>query len=117
MKTEWGPGDVNAAGGLDNWEKQNIGFGLLKQGEIISEASVGPPCRGMYEPGVFTQEAHRRNGHGTLVSARLIHQIEQMGGTSYWNCAKQNRPSASIARKLGYQVEKEYRVIAWEQTY
>ena len=72
MKTEWGAGDVELAGSLENWEQDFIGCGLIRNGEVIAEASAGPPCRGIYEPGVFTREAHRGNGYGILVSARLI---------------------------------------------
>jgi GNAT superfamily N-acetyltransferase len=104
MNTEWGPGDVEAAGSIENWEQGHLGYCLIRNGEIVSEASAGPPSRGMYEPGVFTKEAHRGNGYGTLVSAKLIQEIESKGGVTYWNCAAQNQPSVGVAKKLGYQV-------------
>jgi RimJ/RimL family protein N-acetyltransferase len=116
MRTEWGPGDVTFAGGIDIWEKTCMGYCLMRGDEILSEATVGAPAIGLYEPGVFTQEAHRGRGYGTIVVARLIQEIEAMGGQSYWNCAKQNLASAAIARKLGYRVEKEYRCMAWGKT-
>lgn len=114
LRTEWGPEDVRAVGGLDVWEKTCFGYCLMRDDEILSEATVGQPALGLYEPGVFTQEAHRGKGYGTITAARLIQEIERMGGQSYWNCAKQNRASAAIARKLGYRVEKEYRCMVWE---
>lgn len=116
MQTEWGPDDVRAAGGLEIWEKEYIGYGLLKEKQIVAEAAAGPPVSGMYEPGVFTHKAHRKKGYGTIVSARLIHEIENRGGQTYWNCAKQNTASAAIARKLGYRIEKEYRCIVWRKS-
>ena len=115
MRTEWGPDDVTAVGGLENWERLCFGYCLLKEGEIVAEAPVGPPALGLYEPGVFTQAAHRGRGYGTLVSARLIQEIEALGAQSYWNCAKQNGASAAIARKLGYRIEKEYRCLLWRK--
>lgn len=116
MRTTWGPGDVQLLGGLDNWDKACIGYCLMQGVEILSEASVGPPALGLYEPGVYTQEAHRGKGYGTMVSARLIQELEKTGGKTYWNCAKQNLASAAIARKLGYRIEKEYRCMAWRKS-
>ena len=115
LQTEWGPDDVQFAGGIDAWEKNFLGYCLIQDNEIVAEATVGPPALGMYEPGVFTKEAHRKNGYGTIVSARLIQEIESWGGQTYWNCAKQNFASAAIARKLSYRIEKEYRCIAWKK--
>lgn len=116
LRTEWGPGDVQLAGGIEAWEKNCFGYCLVRGDEILSEATVGLPALGLYEPGVFTQKAQRGKGYGTMVTARLIQEIEAMGGQTYWNCAKQNAASAAIARKLGYRVEKVYRCMAWRKT-
>ena len=115
LKSTWGPGDVEAIGGLAEWERHFLGFCVVRDGKILAEAFAGPPARGVYEPGVFTQETHRSQGYGSIVSARLIQEIESFGGTSYWNCAKQNLASARIAEKLGYQRMTEYRVLGWRQ--
>jgi len=115
LQTEWGPEDVLAAGGVDAWEKTHIGYGLMGAKAIVAEATAGPASEGLYEPGVFTQENYRKRGYGTIVSAKLIQEIEASGGRTYWNCAKQNVASAAIARKLGYRIEKEYRCAAWRK--
>jgi len=116
MRTEWGPGDVEALGGIDVWEKSCMGYCLMQGDQILSEASAGLPALGLYEPGVFTQKAHRGKGFGTITVARLIQEIEALGGQTYWNCARQNLPSIAIARKLGYRIEKEYRCMVWGKT-
>lgn len=77
---------------------------------------MGPPALGLYEPGVFTQKEHRGKGYATMVVAKLIQEVEALGGQTYWNCAKQNTASAAIARKLGYRIEKEFRCMAWNKT-
>lgn len=117
MRTEWGPNDVTFYGGAEAWEKTCLGYVLMCGDEILSEATVGASGRksGLYEPGVFTQAKQRGKGYGTLVTARLIQEIESMGGRTFWNCAKQNLASAAIARKLGYRVEKEFRCLAWKK--
>ena len=113
MRTEWGPNDVYMAGGIEAWEKTRRGYCLMRGDEILCEATCGPPALGLYELGVFTQEAHRGKGYATLTAAHLIREIESLGGQTYWNCAKQNVASAAVARKLGYRIRKEYRCMAW----
>jgi hypothetical protein len=116
LRTEWGQTDVAFFGGLDNWEKTSFGYVLMRGAEILSEATAGPSALGVYEPGVFTQEKHRGKGYGTIVTARLIQEIEAMGRRTYWNCTNQNVASAAIARKLGYRTKKEFRCLAWRKT-
>jgi GNAT superfamily N-acetyltransferase len=115
LRTEWGPSDVAFFGGLDAWEKACFGYVLMCGDEILSEATVGPSALGCYEPGVFTQEKHRGKGYGTMVTARLIQEIEAMGKQTYWNCTIQNVASVAIARKLGYRRQKEFRCMAWRK--
>jgi RimJ/RimL family protein N-acetyltransferase len=101
---------------LDAWEKTSFGYCLMRGDEILSEATVGLPAIGLYEPGVFTQEKYRGMGYGTINTARLIQEIESKGGKSYWNCDKDNLPSIGIAKKLGYRVEKEFHCMVWRKT-
>jgi GNAT superfamily N-acetyltransferase len=115
LRTEWGPDDVALAGGVEVWERTHIGYCLMRDGDILSEATVGPPALGLREPGVFTQPEHRGKGYATLTAARLVHEVEALGDRTYWNCAKQNLASAAVARKLGYRVAREYRCVAWSQ--
>lgn len=116
LRTEWGPNDVAFFGGLDAWEKACFGYVLMRGEDILSEATVGPPALGCYEPGVFTQEKHRGKSYGTMVTARLIQEIEAMGRQTYWNCTIQNEGSIAIAHKLGYRGRKEFRCMAWKKT-
>lgn len=116
LRTTWGPDDVAFYGGLDPWEKSAFGYVLMRGDEILSEATVGPSALGCYEPGVFTQPEQRGKGYGTLVTARLVQEIEAMGRQTYWNCTLQNAASAAIARKLGYRSEKKFRCMAWRKT-
>ena len=115
MRTELGSNEVRAAGSIEAWEQTYLGYCLMHGDEILSEATVGPPALGMYEPGIFTQEAHRNKGYATITVAYLIQEIESLGGQTYWNCAKQNVASAAVARKLGYRTEKEYRCMMWSK--
>ena len=41
MRTEWGPDDVEFAGGIEAWEEDCLGFCLMRGDEILSNRSRG----------------------------------------------------------------------------
>lgn len=90
-----------------------LGFALLRDGELVSEAFAMPPVRGVRELGVDTAADHRRLGYATIVAAAVIRACEFVGFDTYWNCAAQNVASAALARRLGYRRERRYRLLAW----
>jgi GNAT acetyltransferase-like protein len=100
-------------GGLEKALEKYRGYCLMRGDEILSEASASVPIDGVIEIGTNTREAHRHRGYATIVCAHLIRECEQQGYKTYWNCAKQNVASGTLARKLGYYREKEYRLFAW----
>ena len=92
-----------------------LGFFLMKDGEILCEALAGAEVLGIREIGIDTPEPYRQRGYATLTCARLIQYCEGHGLQTYWNCNKFNDGSVALARKLGYQTEKEYRLLIWEK--
>ncbi|MGQ0602468.1 MAG: GNAT family N-acetyltransferase [Anaerolineales bacterium] len=88
---------------------------LMRGDDMLCEASTGPLVRGVRELGVITHTAHRGRGYATLTAAHLVRECERHGEATYWNCATSNVPSSSVARKLGYRVEREYHLRAWLQ--
>jgi RimJ/RimL family protein N-acetyltransferase len=107
---------LDVFGTAENALKKGIGYCLLKDSEVVSEAFAAPLIRYRLEMGTKTHPDHRGKGYATLVCAHLIRTCEQLGFDTYWNCAKQNLASAVIARKLGYRNEREYRLLAWFKT-
>ncbi len=91
------------------------GFFLMKEAEILCEALAGPVILGTREIGVDTLEKHRQRGYAAITCAKLIDACEQQGLQTYWNCNQKNIPSMKLARKLGYQTENEYKLVAWHQ--
>jgi RimJ/RimL family protein N-acetyltransferase len=81
--------------------------------QICSEAYAYFAALGTIEIATATHEPYRRRGYATLACAALIQECERQGYQTYWNCASQNLASASLARKLGYCSEREYRLLAW----
>ena len=92
---------------------QGFGFCLVKGAELLCEAFAGESALGLIEIGVITGEACQRRGYATLCCARCIREAETRGYRTYWCCDKANLGSAALARKLGYQTEREYRFVHW----
>jgi len=90
-----------------------FGFFLMQGDEVLCEALAGPLIRSTCEPGVDTYENHRRKGYATVTVSHLIDACERAGHQTWWNCNGKNLASAALARKLGYRVEKIYRLTAW----
>lgn len=110
--TEWYEDTIHAAGSLDRWLIGGIGYGVLRDGELLAEATAGPRCRGWLEMGVITREAHRGHGYGTLVSLAVARACEAAGDRVWWNANADNAPSLAIARRIGFSSERRYELVA-----
>jgi GNAT superfamily N-acetyltransferase len=112
---------IAAHGSLERALETEWGY-LLYEGEqlapekVVCESILGAPIRGMVEPGVETAPAFRGQGLATFLCAYLIRECERQGYETWWNTNRANLPSAGLARKLGYQVEKEYVLLGWPKT-
>jgi GNAT superfamily N-acetyltransferase len=100
-------------GSVEETLAQGFGFCLLREQELLSEAFAADAALGMIEIGTITGEAYRGRGYAALTCARLIQECEARGYRTYWNCAKENLASAGLARRLGYQTEKEFRYVVY----
>jgi RimJ/RimL family protein N-acetyltransferase len=69
----------------------------------------------MIEIGTITGEAYRGRGYAALTCTRLIQECEACGYRTYWNCSKENQASAGLARRLGYQTEKQFRHVVYSR--
>jgi RimJ/RimL family protein N-acetyltransferase len=54
-----------------------------------------------------------RLGFGTSVVAYLLQWCDESGCSTDWDCAKLNIGSKRIARKLGFNNERSYKLQAW----
>lgn len=100
-------------GNVANILHRTLGVFLLHGSEVACEASTGVATHGQIEIGVTTAEPYRQRGLATIACARLIALCEQQGDATWWDCAKQNVASVRLARRLGYQNEREYRYVQW----
>lgn len=102
-------------GSVENVMRLTLGLVVLHGEEVACEAATGAATQGHIEVGITTAEAYRQRGFATIACARLIEICEQQGYTTWWDCAKQNSASTRLARKLGYQNEREYRYVWWSK--
>jgi hypothetical protein len=109
----WGDLMIEMAGGPDRALMHGLGYCLMRRDMIVSEANAGPAARGVIELGTISHLEHRGRGYATIVSARTALECEQLGYALWWNCEKENRASAAIARKLGFRDEQVYQLLVW----
>jgi len=81
--------------------------------ETAAEAYADIQVNGVREIGIATEPAHRNRGLATIACAHLIRWCEQEGCATYWDCAATNAGSIALARKLGFQNERPYKLLAW----
>jgi RimJ/RimL family protein N-acetyltransferase len=93
-----------------------IGFCLMRGEEILCEAFAARLTQDVLEMGVLTHKPYEGRGYAALTCAHLVRACESAGFQTYWNCNAQNRASVAIARKLGYRIEKPYRLLYWPQS-
>jgi hypothetical protein len=91
------------------------GVCLTNSHEFLCEAFAGPISHGKVEITTTTHANHRGRGFATLTCTHLITQMEQQGYRTYCSCNRDNHASIALARKLGYQTEREYRMLVWSK--
>ena len=104
---------VSMFGSVERALQQTVGYCIVYDEMVVSEAVAGPLARGVAEIGVGTSEAHRRQGFATAVSARVIQECEALGYRAFWNASQHNIASVALAKRLGFQTERPFKVLAW----
>lgn len=112
-QSPWYKDRINQHGSVEVLLEKEIGFGLVRDGTLLSEASAGPVAQGVVEMGTITLEPYRGKGYATVVCAYAIRECERRGLQTYWNCNRDNQPSVALGKKLGYQSAREYLLFGW----
>jgi hypothetical protein len=112
-QSPWYRDRLAAQGSMEAILANEIAFGLVRDGILVSEASAGKIDTNIVELGTITLDVYRGEGYATYISAYCIRECEKRGLQTYWNCNTANLPSVAVARKLGYQSEREYRLFCW----
>lgn len=105
--------NLNRYGSLENLLDKGLAVCVLHNGDVVSEAYADMEVMGVRELGIRTQQAYRRQGLATIACSYLIQLCEEAGSSTYWDCVKLNFGSVSLARKLGFQHQRLYKLLAW----
>ncbi len=90
----------------DMYRKYGLGAVILKNGKIVSGASSYAGYIGGIEIEIDTREEYRRKGLAYICGAKLILECVERGLYPSWDA--QNKHSAALAEKLGYNFDYEY---------
>ena len=115
-KCLWGPDMARASGSLQGFLQTGLGFCLMREEEILCEAYAVYWAATRVEIGVITHRKHRRLGYASMTCAYLVRTCEERGYQTTWTCASENVASASVARRLGYRREREFRLNCYRAT-
>jgi RimJ/RimL family protein N-acetyltransferase len=105
---------VSERASVEDFLEKSFGVCLTYQNEIVGWCLSEYNREGRCEVGVAIAEAHQRCGLGTtltlaFVEAALAHGYHEIG----WHCWTENRPSAALAERCGFELQKEFPVWYW----
>ena len=93
-------------GSRGGYLRQGRGFGVVKDGKLLSAASSFSVYRGGIEIEIDTVPEERRRGLAAAAGAALILSCLEDGLYPSWDAA--NPASVALAEKLGYELRGEY---------
>jgi RimJ/RimL family protein N-acetyltransferase len=105
--------NLHRYGSLENFLERGIAVCILHGADTVCETYADMDIQGVRELGVTTQKAYREQGFATITCAHLIRLCEAAGSHAYWDCVRLNAGSLGVARKLGFQNEQAYKLLAW----
>lgn len=88
------------------FEKSGLGFCIIHEGEIVSEASSYTVYDGGIEIEIDTKVAYRQKGLASACAAKLILACLRKGLYPSWDA--HNQISLALAEKLGYVLDYDY---------
>jgi RimJ/RimL family protein N-acetyltransferase len=101
-------------GSVENFLEHGFGFCMLDESQKDERLAFAANAQTVFvgdchaETGVETREAYRRKGLATAVCCAYIDVCLEKGIYPEWGCEANNKPSARLARTLGYTNEHEF---------
>ena len=96
---------------LDSYFEFGYGICLLHGDDVVSEIYAGYVAEGRVEMIAGTDASYRRQGLASISAALFIEEARQRGHEVTWSCRLENEGSMRVARRLGFQEERPYRMI------
>lgn len=108
LKEEWSHDFVANFGSEEKFLEYGMGYVIYKGNELVSGCSAYGFSAGMMEITVATKKEYRRRGLALAAASKFILDCMEKGLYPNWDAA--SLISVSLAEKLGYVFDKEYKV-------
>ena len=109
MAEDWSREFCEVFPSAEEYLNKGFGFGILKEGRLVSGASTMTVYHGGIEIQVATRESYGGKGLAMACSAALIRECVRRGIRPCWDAA--NLTSKHMALNLGYEYRGEYLTI------
>jgi GNAT superfamily N-acetyltransferase len=86
--------------------ERGFGYSILEDGAMMGVAFTSLVCSQGIEVSIYVEEAHRRQGIATALSAALLLHSLELGLRPNWDAA--NATSIALAKRLGYVYTGSY---------
>ena len=111
----WRDEVIRATGSEREFLNHGLGFCLVVNGQVVSEAYACFWGRERLEIATVTHPDHRGRGYAAAVCAHLIEACEGLGFSTYWSCDTANQPSRVLAEKLGFRDPQPYQLLVYRK--
>ncbi len=98
---------------LDRFFDRAFGYCLVGGGKVLSWCLTEYPNGDRRGIGIETAEEHYRNGYGWITASACLEQAFSRGMTVHWDSWANNAASVGLAGKLGFELTREYPVLAF----
>lgn len=103
---------LSCYGKSDRFFANGMGFCLIDQGKIVSEAYV-LIAADKAEIGVVTNPNYCGQNLGTTICAIMLDYCYEHNIEPFWSCNADSPASAAIAKKLGFEEDCRYFFLRW----
>ena len=93
---------------VEDFYENGMGYVIMHNGAIISGASSYSYCEGFIDITIGTKEDFRQKGLALACASKLILECIEKNIYPVWDAV--NMRSVSLAEKLGYRFDREYKV-------
>ena len=97
-------------GGPTGLAASGLAWGAFEEAALVSVAAPFFVGDRFEDIGVVTEAPHRGRGLSLACAGEVAREIRQRGRTPSWSTSPDNEASLSVARKLGFEVDREDRL-------
>ena len=109
LSEDWSEEFCDIFASYEEYKDRGFGYGVIKDGVLVSGASTMGVYKGGFETQVATRDGYRKKGLALAASAALLLEGQRRGVRACWDA--DNEASLHIALKLGYEYIGTYSTV------